>query len=211
MATNGRARVGCLGSLAALVLFGLVSTLLISAVFAPWSFFLGGRFHPAPMWQGWALIHAPEAGGDYRLYVRMTSAPAPAPHISTGLKGDAYLCTPGGERFNLTLGGAMARPLPLNTVGQPVRLHLFNRNGLKAYTTDRRPKLELRGVWEKDALVMTDGASLATAFRRDGSLRPPLRVDEHGGTSPVQVRFEKASMFVFNPRCPKGDLAEAGR
>ena len=104
-------RAGCLGSLLGLVVLGLAASSLIAAIFAPWGFFLGGRFHPVPGWRGWAVLHSAAAGGDYRLYIRMTPAPSPAPHAASGLRGDAFLCTPRGERFNLTLSGGMPRSL----------------------------------------------------------------------------------------------------
>ena len=71
-------RAGCLGSLLGLVVLGLAASSLIAAIFAPWGFFLGGRFHPVPGWRGWADLHSAAAGGDYRLYIRMTPAPSPA-------------------------------------------------------------------------------------------------------------------------------------
>jgi hypothetical protein len=85
--------------LPALALICVAVGLLYVALF-PWAFFMGGKFHPLPYWHGWGRLHSRTAG-DYLLYVsiypetRSTGALMP----STPVKGDAYLCTPKGERF----------------------------------------------------------------------------------------------------------------
>ena len=75
-ANEGRARrgrlgcVGCLGKLFLyLVGFGMLGSLLvlaIDAVFMPWSFYMGGHFHPIPTWRGWGKLHS-ESGPRLRL------------------------------------------------------------------------------------------------------------------------------------------------
>jgi len=48
-----RSRMGCLGCLPRALLglaLGCLLVLVITAVFAPWGFFLGGKFHIIPYW-----------------------------------------------------------------------------------------------------------------------------------------------------------------
>lgn len=76
----------------------------------PWAFVMGGNFHPLGYWQGCARC-VPKTARYYVLYVRiypkMQSTGALIP--GTSVKGDAFLCTPKGERFYLNLG-AVACP-----------------------------------------------------------------------------------------------------
>jgi hypothetical protein len=51
-------RLGCLGSLVAFFVLGVVFVLALTAVFAPWGFYLGGNFHIVPYWQGWGRLRA---------------------------------------------------------------------------------------------------------------------------------------------------------
>src|SRR5215470_1798603 len=59
--------LGCLGQCIVVLLFGVVLVLAITAVFAPWGFYMGGKFHIIPYRQGWGRLPAPS--GDYVLYV----------------------------------------------------------------------------------------------------------------------------------------------
>src|SRR5215470_15423917 len=69
-------RAGCFGCLFQLLLisaFGAVLIVLITAVFAPWGFYLGGSFHIIPYWQGWGTL--PAKSGKYLLFVRFEPTP----------------------------------------------------------------------------------------------------------------------------------------
>ena len=79
-----------LGCLARLLVYLLLWTLaLIAAVFAPWGFFLGGKFHVLPLWQGIGRLKA--SSGDYVLYFWISPAPGGA-HTTTPISGawDTY-------------------------------------------------------------------------------------------------------------------------
>ena len=62
--------MGCLGKpfayLLGFLVLGSLVVLAIDAVFAPWSFFMGGRFHPIPMWRGWGELQS-ASGRNYVL------------------------------------------------------------------------------------------------------------------------------------------------
>src|SRR5512144_2765718 len=61
--------LGCLGCLPRLILISVAVGAVLLAVLwlvAPWAFYLGGSFHPLPMWQGAARLHS--SSGEYVLY-----------------------------------------------------------------------------------------------------------------------------------------------
>ena len=175
--------------------------LCADAVFAPWGFYLGGHFHLWPGWQGWGTLHSASAGGDYKLYVRFTPTPSGPPYLSKSVKGDAILCTPRGERYHLRLGGGMPKKLALNTVGQPLRLYANNYSGLKQFSGDFRPQVDLWGVWGPTGPMMEDRGSIAKAFLPDGTLRPKNDPGRFKSTENIHVNFEEASAFALWPGC----------
>jgi hypothetical protein len=73
----------------------------IDAVFAPWSFFIGGRFH-ALLWQGIGTMHS--ASVDYVLYVWMSPQPGGRMFNFPYFTGSGYLCVGAGLRL-VHLGG----------------------------------------------------------------------------------------------------------
>jgi hypothetical protein len=103
-----KARTGCLGCLwqVGLVLFlGVVLATALTGLFYPWAFYLGGKFHMMPIWQGWGRAQA--KSGDYLLWVQLEPTPQGSriiPH--SNLRGIGYLCTPRAEQFRLHLATA---------------------------------------------------------------------------------------------------------
>ncbi len=176
---------------------GSVTVLLIYAVFAPWAFFLGGRFHPLAYWHGWGRLQA-SAAGEYVVFVQMW----PTPGGRTGrpsVTGSAELCTPRGEHFSLRLGGGMMnKHVGLDSDGQPMHLYMYRRSWLSgSFNTERRPRLELQGRWRNPDLVMDDRGSLSRAFLPDGRLYlgPPSRQPAARETLPVTLRSGSRSDF----------------
>src|SRR5256885_12920987 len=112
---------GCLVNALGLLLFGCVGVLAMFALLSPWTFYLGGQFHPLGYWQGWGTIHAPE--GDYvvllwvgpRLAVRTPFRSLSGPSIG----GSGTLCSPDGEVYSgLKLRGDFTnRKIGVNTDG----------------------------------------------------------------------------------------------
>ena len=170
-------RRGCLGCLfqsilqsGVVLLLGAVLIVASTGLFYPWAFYLGGKFHIIPYWQGWGTLHA--KSGDYVLLVRF----GPTPHGSrliphSSLKGVAYLCTPRGERLYMHLGGGMRPHLNLSTDGEAIGLYMNNWSGLAShFSGDHRPRIQLRGHWQNPNLVMDDQGSIFRSFLPDGTV-----------------------------------------
>ena len=168
-----RSRAGCLGCLPRLLLVLALGTglvLLITAVFAPWGFFLGGSFHIIPYWQGWGTLSA--KSGTYIVFVRFEPTPNGSkvmPHPS--VKGTGYLCTPRGEIFRMHLGGGMRRGIGTNTDGEKIDLYMdywpaFFGN----LRSDHRPSVGFRGKWENPNIVADDHGSIFRAFNPDATV-----------------------------------------
>jgi hypothetical protein len=164
---------GCLTRLVLGLIVGAVLLVAIDAVFAPWSFYLGGRFHPLPLWQGVGTMHS--ASGDYVLYVWMSPAPGGRTFNFPYFSGYGYLCTPRGERYALRLSASMNEHPGTNTNGKAFQIGLYQRRWNYSWTLEGRPRLAFRGRWQNPDLVMDDGGTLSRAFRPDGTvyLGPP--------------------------------------
>jgi hypothetical protein len=177
--------------------------LLVTAVFAPWGYYIGGHFHPLPYWQGWGRTNVASAGGEYMLFVRVEpSSRGSKMYLSTNLRGIAYLCTPKGDSYRLSLGGSMPRHLPLDTVGQPIHLYMNNAPGWKTqFLTDRRPYLNFYGNWGDRQLVLEDHNSFSSAFLPDGTLYRAHDQNRLVGKENVHLTLQEGSYGQFQAAC----------
>lgn len=188
--------VGCLTRL--VLVFALVGAVMLAAiwVFAPWGFYMGGRFHWFPSWQGWGRLHSNSAGGDYAVYLyfypKGGRGMGPA-HVT----GTALLCTPRGEKFTLTLGGDFQRDIRRDTNGKTASFYMLNRTMGHIFNgASPKPELELRGRWNNPDLVLDDHSSLQRNFTPDGQLRTSLKgVPYMGEVSPVTLHEGTKSEF----------------
>ena len=167
--TPGKPRRGCLTQLIFLLIIGVIVGIGIPALLTPWGFFMGGRFHLLPMWQGVGRMHSNRAGGDYVLYIWFY------PRIAKGtgtthVAGNGELCTPRGEKFFLSVGGDFEKTLRLDSNGKKASFYMDNRSVASQFSGQRAPYLELRGKWNNPDLVMDDHGSIARAFEPDGTL-----------------------------------------
>lgn len=188
--------IGCFTRL--LLIFLLVVAALAGStyLFAPWGYYMGGRFHAIPMWQGWGRLHSNSAGGDYAIYVyfyprlRQRSGP-------THVNGRAILCTPHGERFNLNLGGDFERNIGRDTDGKTASFYMFNRTATHIFNGgSARPELELRGRWHNPDLVVDDHSSIQRNFDHDAKLYPDGKSRPYmGEISPVTLHEGGTSDF----------------
>jgi len=168
-------RTGCLGCITSSVLALLLGALAIGAVtalFAPWAFFMGGSFHLLAMWSGWGTLQA--KSGKYVVYVDIGPRPNRyATGISgTSLGGNGYLCSPRGEIFRMHLTGGMRRGLSVNTDGEKITLGMTHYPIFRMFSgpTDSRPSIEIRGQWHNPNIVADDHGSISRNFNSDGTV-----------------------------------------
>ncbi|HEV3040729.1 MAG TPA: hypothetical protein VHA33_23390 [Candidatus Angelobacter sp.] len=168
--SRSRSRLGCLTQIILVFVVAGAVMLAFFAVAAPWAFYMGGRFHLVPVWQGWGRLHSNSAGGDYALYVSLWPDHGRFRQL-VYVTGTAVVCTPRGERFVLTLGGSFDKPAEHDLNGKKAGLYMFNRNFKRRYAGGSgRPQLELRGHWSNPDLVGDDDGSIARNFGPDARL-----------------------------------------
>ena len=196
----GGRKLGCLGQLIFLVVILAVVGLGLPALLTPWGFYMGGRFHLIPAWQGWGRMHSNTAGGDYVIqvsfYPKIDRYSGPR-HV----RGNAWLCTPRGEKFTLRLGGDFEKDLRLDTNGKTASFYMNNYNFKSNFNGQTRPDLELRGKWVNPDLVLDDHGSLGRNFEADGTL-----FAAHGDAGPymrevVPVTLHEGNNSEFEAAC----------
>ena len=200
--------LGCIGRLLGILALGLVAgsalVIAIDWVFAPWAFYLGGRFHVLPVWSGTARIHA--ESGDYTLYLWMSPTRGGRTFNFPAFNGWAYLCTPRGERYPLRLSASMFEHPGTDTNGKEMRIGLYRRPWYWSWTGvwDRRPQLTLHGRWQNPDFVANDGGTLSVAFMPDGRLYegPPRNQPRAHETVPVVIH---EAGWVWSPQCGRPD------
>jgi hypothetical protein len=90
----------------------------------------------------------------------------------------------------------------LNTEGKKVYLYLYNRSGLSQYFgADRRPRLNLYGVWHNPDLVMDDHGSLSSEFEPDGRLYTGHSPHRPATREIVPVALRAGSRADFDAAC----------
>ncbi len=199
-----KARKGCLGCFGQVLLVLLLGAIFLTAgtaVFYPWAFYLGGKFHIVPMWQGWGRLHG--KGGDYLVWVQFQPTPRGSRmYLVSNLTGNAYLCTPRGERLPMHLGGGMRKHLNLNTDGESIGLYMnYWPLGYGGFISDRRPSIEFRGHWKNPTIVMDDHGSIANAFEPDGTVYRGHDPNRPYSTQGVPITFVAGSRSEFDRAC----------
>lgn len=160
-----RARHGCVVQVLGALLLGGVVLAGVMAIVAPWGFFIGGHFHIIPQWSGWGQMHS-KIAGDYAVLV--TFSPKTGRGLGlTHVSGNAWLCTPRGEKFNLRLAGDFQNPHGTDLQGKTAHLYASNYSTFSGSTA---PSLDFRGRWNNPDLVLDDGGSLNRAFDPGGAL-----------------------------------------
>jgi len=198
---NKRGLGGCLLQVIAIFAIGGVLFLAITAAFAPWGFFLGGKFHIFPYWQGWGTFHA--RTGDYPLFVSFHPAPGgKGTHGGSWVEGNGFLCTPRGERFYMHVGGKMRRPLRLSTDGEAINVWMYNwPPGRGGFIADHRPELNLEGHWQNPNLVLNDGGSIARSFGPDGSVYRGGDPNHPYSKDPIMITLTPGPQAEFEAAC----------
>ncbi|MBR1221269.1 hypothetical protein JQ557_24935 [Bradyrhizobium sp. U87765 SZCCT0131] len=155
------------------IVAGFLISSVITAVFAPWAFFLGGRFHWLPIWQGVGVLEAP-GHGRFGLRVRLYPSPRGTKFGGTYVRGTAELCTLAGVTFALNLQGSTADAVGADMNGHTLSLDLANRPAwwwVDGRYETWRPRLALHGRWVNPQLVLDDGGTFVREFAADGMLR----------------------------------------
>ena len=166
---RGKRHGGCLGRLLLVLLFAGASMLALTAVFAPWAFYMGGKFHVMPYWQGWGRLEGP--GGEYFLFVQVWPTTQGSRIIARrNVQGTAYLCTPRAGRFTLKVNGDMPIGSGLSTNGEEISLGMSNLTWKRTYVNHNPPAVSLRGHWRNSNIVMNDEGSFRKAFNPDGTV-----------------------------------------
>jgi hypothetical protein len=162
--------LGCLGQSALVLVLAVVLAGAVTALLFPWAYFMGGKFHPFPYWEGVGKMHGP--GGDYALFLRIEPTPRGSRvYAHSNLTGMAYLCTPRGETLPMHLGGEMRPYLHLSTDGEAIHVYVYYWPVWTGqFITNHRPSLDFRGHWQNPNLVLDDRGSLTNAFQADGSV-----------------------------------------
>jgi hypothetical protein len=191
-----RARSGCLIQVVGALIFGAIVALLVIAITAPWGFFMGGRFHIIPMWQGWGRLHSTASGGDYVLYVSFSprNGTRGVPHVA----GRGELCTPRGERYTLSVGGDFEKHLGTDLQGKRAYLYVHHASFIGG---DTRPSLELRGKWNNPDLEMQDGGSISRSFEPDGSLYAGHSTSHLYDRETLQVTLHQGDKSGYEAAC----------
>ncbi len=171
-----------------------------TAFFAPWGFYMGGRFHWFPSWQGWGRLHSNSAGGDYAIYIYMYPKGGRGMGM-THVAGNGVLCTPRGERIKLTLGGDFEKHMGVDTNGKTASFYMHKLSPVSLMMGQSlRPELELRGKWNNPDLVLDDHSSIQRNFDHNAQLYPDGKNRPYlGEVSPVTLR--EGSMSDFEATC----------
>jgi hypothetical protein len=163
-------RHGCLIQLLGVAALGIAVTYGVTALLAPWSFFLGGHIHAIPTWYGWGRLHA--HSGNYVIYVQLEpSFKGSRMYRHSLVEGMARLCSPRGEEFPLKLSGDMRAGVSTNLEGEKIQ---FTANywppGSGGFIANRAPRFAVRGVWHSTDIVGDDDGSISNSFNADGSV-----------------------------------------
>ena len=191
---------GCLRLMIVGILVALVFGFVLTAISSPWGFFLGGRLHLYPQWQGWGRLHSSTAG-DFILFVRIVPGRG-ARHGGPQVAGNGVLCTPRGEKYNLNVSGEFENHFGLDFQGRKVWLGMSSSSFI-----DRQlghylaPKLQLFGKWDNPNLVMDDQGSLSHAFEPDGSLYTGNFKNRPNSRETVPVTLREGARSDFDAAC----------
>jgi len=171
------------------------------AIFMPWGFYLGGKFHWLPEWTGMGTAHA-ASGYDYLFFMRVFPEARHPARRSSDLEGSAYVCTPKGEKIRLSLSAYMDKHLDRNTQGEAIEIRMHSSSSYsRMFSGDVRPYLEFKGVWGPDQIAVDDKGSLGRAFDADGSVYRGHSPTRRPAFPPIQFVLRGATSREFEKAC----------
>src|SRR6478609_1648777 len=190
-----KAGPGCVVQVLAALGLGVVVLLGVMAIVAPWGFYMGGHFHIVPQWTGWGQMHS-KIVGDYAVLV--TFSPKTGKGLGlTHFSGNAFICTPRGEKFNLRLAGDFQNPHGTDLQGKTAHLYM---NNYSTFSGSTDPSLDFRGKWNNPDLVLDDHGSLNRAFDPGGALVTNHHMRPYT-QEVVPVTLHEGSKSEFNAAC----------
>ena len=201
MAIRALRRLGCLGGL----VFGVVVVLLVTAVLAPWSFHIGGRWTLAS-WQGVGTLRT-EAGDAYPVYIyfypnfrSMSRLRLNGQRPTSGLRGNGWLCSAQGVTQKLDLSGTIYGTY-LNTDGNQMGMRLLDARHYFRINAQQRRYFDLYGRWHGAELAMED----------DGGWERGFHPDPHNPKERAKVTFSWGSYGDFKKMCDAAAIPESAR
>jgi hypothetical protein len=196
-----RERAGCLARSFGFLVLGTLCVIALTAIFAPWGFFLGGHFHPLPVWQGWGKMHS--AAGDYVLFVQMFPTSGGRRNSLSGpsVRGSGIVCTPRGGRYSLRLTGNFLHNIGLDTNGQQLYLYLSQQLNFLNTNRDTRLRISFSGAWQSLDLVLDDRGTISRAFNSDGTLYTADPRKRPAASETLQVTLHLGTRTAFDSAC----------
>jgi hypothetical protein len=186
---------GCVVQVLGALVLGGVVLMGVMAIVAPWGFFMGGHFHIIPQWSGWGQMHS-KIAGDYVLLAYFSPKTGRGLGL-THVTGNAVLCTPRGEKFNLRLSGDFQNPHGTDLQGKTAHLYA---NNYSTFSGSTAPSLDFRGKWNNPDLVLDDGGSLNRAFDPGGALVTNHHMRPYK-QEVVPLTLHEGSRADFNAAC----------
>jgi hypothetical protein len=193
MSTGGR--VGCLGRLVGVLLFGVAVVYAVAAVTSPWSFHIGGRWTPFLYWSGYGKLVT--KNGTYPLYISFY----PSSHFSRlhldgmrptgGVKGKGWLCTAPGVIERLALSGTIYGGWS-TTEGSLMEFRLNERNIIDL-GQQRRGYFDLYGRWRGTKLMMDDRGRYSSPFSSGVKIEHPSVALDWGSYSDFKTLCASAT------------------
>ena len=196
-----RRGIGCLPGLVFLVLLGPLVITAIDLAFAPWIYSVGGRTRLLPVWAGVGV--AQTSSGPYTIHVWFSPTPSGSRILpSARVRGSAYVCTPTGQHYNLTVTGGASGRIWSDMDGHAFHLSAYRRPAFASLTGDRAPRLEFAGQWMGPNLQLNDEGTLSQAFLADGSLSSKPS-GAHAKENAVPITFVETTWWVGGSCKPK--------
>jgi hypothetical protein len=194
-------RLGCFGA----IVFAFILIFLMTAVLAPWSYHIGGRWTPA-FWQGIGTLRT-EFGDTYPLYIyfypnfrSMTRLRLNGQRPTSGLRGMGWLCSAQGVMQRLDLTGDIYGTY-LNTDGNQAGFRLLDARHYFRINAQRRRYFDLYGRWRGPELAMEDTGGWERGFHPD----------PHNPKERAKVTFTWGSYEDFKKLCDATPIPEKAR
>lgn len=194
-------RLGCFS----LLVLGPVFVLLVTAVLAPWSFRVGGRWTPASWW-GFGTLRT-DTGDAYPIYIYFYPNFSSTSRLklngqrpTSGLHGSGWLCSAQGVTQRLDLTGDIYGAY-LNTDGNQMVIRLLDARRYFQINPQRRRYFDLYGRWRGPELAMQD----------DGGWERGFHPDPHNLKERASVTFTWGSYADFKKLCDSTAIPDKAR